>query len=149
MLMWCFLEFTALLDIWTCIIIIALSIAFSFSFTCYYMVFTPSLPKNAAVLFTVDESYSLVLVAVFIGLQRSPTHILNSCRLEEWVLSWCLISRGTFIIGYEVCLSSAIGGCPVKVAEYRACAHNLIPLAVSRMFSSYPWTKLAQRPAAN
>lgn len=40
----------------------------SFSFTCfkfpvYYTVLTASLPKNAAALFTVDESGTLLLVA--------------------------------------------------------------------------------------
>ncbi len=63
------------------------------------------------------------------------------------MLAWCLISQGTFIIGSEVCLSPALGVCPVKVAEYRACAHNFIPLAVSRVFSSYPWTKLSAAPS--
>ncbi len=37
-----------------------------------HTVHPPSLPKNAAVLFTVDESNSLVPVAVFIGPAEKP-----------------------------------------------------------------------------
>lgn len=46
------------------------------------------------------------------------------------MLAWCLISLGTFIIGSEVCLSSRKGDCLVTFSDYRACAENLIPLAV-------------------
>lgn len=73
-------------------------------FPACYTALTHSLLKNPGVLFRVDEFSNTALVAVFIGLWRSPT--LAGCetfsiavgqRIE--CFSQCLINQVSFIIG--------------------------------------------------